>query len=459
MPAYLVLRILLFIPSLFGILLISFFLSRQVPGDPVAQLMGESLENPKTDGSPFKYYREYELAAAKIDRDIPPFYFSLAPSYLPEDYFSEPHKRFKRWYAELARQYAPSASVNAFVRAYHRAGRGCWNDLTDDQRATLLALEGMTDKREMEARLNSLSHSCNDIGQLLFELKDWRDRTNEYALPGIYWWGGNNAFHRWINGLLRFDFGLSLKDGRPATQRVESALIWTVLMNAIALIGLLGIGLPLGVWLAVSKHKKRTAVVSSLLYAGYAVPSFWLATMLLVFFSTTEWGRSMGAWMLRSPLLMAEETQWGDRLRVLILPALSIVLPSLAFVSRQMEQSVRRELGKLYVTTARAKGLSRARIIWNHVVPNALFPVITWLATLIPALLAGSVVIEVIFNIPGMGRLMWESIFGRDWPVVFTVLVLTSCLALAGQLLADILYAFLDPRVQFGTKISGDGTE
>ena len=133
----------------------------------------------------------------------------------------------------------------------------------------------------------------------------------------------------------------------------------------------------------------------------------------------------------------------------LVLPIICLAYPAIAFIARQARSSMIDVLGQEFIKTARAKGLPEKTVIWKHGVRNALFPIITLVATVLPAAIAGSVVIEYIYNIPGLGRTLFESINEQDWPIVFAIMMLGAVLTIAGILLSDILYAMADPRVKY----------
>ncbi|MEL6143598.1 MAG: ABC transporter permease, partial [Bacteroidota bacterium] len=181
-----------------------------------------------------------------------------------------------------------------------------------------------------------------------------------------------------------------------------------------------------------------------------SIPAFWLATLLNNFFTTPafnmDWFPTMGVGEV------SENASWWEVLKTrvyyLCLPILSLVLPSLAYLSRQMRTAVLAELDKAYVKTARLKGMSVHRLLWGHVFRNALFPIITLLAGLFPAMIAGSVLVERIFNLPGMGRMLIEAALAQDWPVMLTILLFNGLLTALGILLADISYALADPRLR-----------
>jgi peptide/nickel transport system permease protein len=184
----------------------------------------------------------------------------------------------------------------------------------------------------------------------------------------------------------------------------------------------------------------------------YSLPNFWIATMLVVFFTTPEYGMD---WFPSLGLgdLPPDAPFWQRFVEAgthLVLPVFCLAYGALAFISRQVRGGMLNVIRQDYIRTAWAKGLNAQPVIWKHAFSNALFPIITMFASIFPAVFAGSVVIEVIFNIPGMGKLTVDAIFQRDWPVVYTVLMLAAVLTMTGILVADILYAIADPRVSYG---------
>ncbi|NND31696.1 MAG: ABC transporter permease, partial [Saprospiraceae bacterium] len=185
----------------------------------------------------------------------------------------------------------------------------------------------------------------------------------------------------------------------------------------------------------------------------YSIPGFWLATVLVVFFTTPEYGAwtdifpSVGIWDATST-----DTQWqiiAKNADLLILPIVVLSTGFMAYLTRIVRNAVIEEKHKTYVVHARNKGLSEKSILWRHVFRNASFPLITLLGSILPAALAGSVVIEVICNVPGTGRLLFDSIMNQDWPVVIGVVLISSVLTIIGLLISDILYQWADPRVNF----------
>ncbi|MFK7798497.1 MAG: ABC transporter permease subunit [Aureispira sp.] len=261
-------------------------------------------------------------------------------------------------------------------------------------------------------------------------------------------------------GFLRGDFGISYFDKKTVASKIGQALYWTLIMNLFAILIAYCISIPLGIRSAVWKikgHKRKDAINTTVLFILYSLPSFWIGTLLLVFFTTGEyspmldWFPTSGAQDLE--LARDPNTTWWEKVldaaHHLVLPIFCITYGSLAYLSRQMRGAMLGVLRQDYIRTARAKGLNEHKILWKHAFRNALFPIITMFSSIFPRAISGSIAIELIYAIPGMGQLVLSSIVARDWPVVFTVVMLVAILTMIGNLIADILYAIVDPRLSY----------
>jgi peptide/nickel transport system permease protein len=256
----------------------------------------------------------------------------------------------------------------------------------------------------------------------------------------------------WLARVVRLDFGNSFVDGQRAIVKIGRAVPVTLLINLLGLFLILLIGIPLGILGAVRKGSFLDNGLSFFLLAGFCVPGFWLALVLVSWF---------GAGLHLLPVsgltsIFHEEMSLGARVvdlaRHLVLPISVILITGLAGVSRFMRSSMLDVLRQNYIRSARARGLSETKVLWGHALPNAVLPLVTLLGLSVPGLLGGSVVLESIFSIPGMGRLFYQSVFARDYPVIMGILVLGAVLTLLGNLLADVAYGFCDPRIHFGQK-------
>lgn len=224
-------------------------------------------------------------------------------------------------------------------------------------------------------------------------------------------------------------------------------------MILMSLILTLFVGIPLGVFLASEKNSKKDKLISLLLYLLYSIPVFWLATIFVVFFTTNEYGSWTNLFPSILPLHFSQDdpfiVKFLSSFEYLILPVICIALHSIAYIARLTRSSVIDQLDLLYVRTARSKGLSSRKILWKHSFRNAMIPILSLLIAAIPASISGSLVIEVIFNIPGMGRLMYESVYGNDWPVLFGVVMLIGVFTVLVYLIGDIFYRVINPKISF----------
>ncbi|HET7452654.1 MAG TPA: ABC transporter permease [Thermoanaerobaculia bacterium] len=252
----------------------------------------------------------------------------------------------------------------------------------------------------------------------------------------------------WFGRAARLDFGRSFQDHRPVSRRIAEALPYTAGLNALALLLSLAVAVPLGAAQARRPGSVFDRASGRLVFLLYSMPSFWMAMILVTIFSTRL------AWL---PLFgVASDPPpagWGaallDRLAHLALPLACLTYGTLAFLTRLVRSAVAEELGREYVLAARARGLSERRALWAHAFRNALLPLITVMGLVVPGLLSGSVIVEQIFAWPGLGRLYFEAVLARDYPVVLGLTFFTAVATLGATLAADVAYAFADPRVRY----------
>ncbi len=264
-------------------------------------------------------------------------------------------------------------------------------------------------------------------------------------------------FVKWLAALVRGDFGYSVVAGRPVGDLLWSVIPNTLLLTATSLLLIFVVGILIGVVQAVRQGGFTDSVLSFLTLTFYSVPSFWLAIMLILVFSVGA--RSFWDWPFYFPssgvvsqghefLPLVERL--GDHLWHLTLPVLSLTLVVAAGVSRYVRSSMLEVIRQDYVRAARARGLPEHRVIFRHALRNALLPVVTLFGLFFPFLLSGTVFIEAVFAWPGMGKLLVDSIFQRDFPVVMAGTFVFAVMVVVGNLLADLLYAVVDPRIRHG---------
>ncbi len=253
----------------------------------------------------------------------------------------------------------------------------------------------------------------------------------------------------WLGRIVKGDLGTSFsRDRRPVLDKITEALPITLFLNVLDLTLILGLAIPIGIYSASRQYSLVDRATTVFVFVGFAMPSFWVALLAMMLF-----GEQLG-WLPISGLRsldydsMSLLGQIGDRIRHLILPVGIAALTGLAGLSRYMRSSMLEVLRQDYIQTARAKGLSERVVVYRHALRNALLPVVTILGLSIPGLIGGSVIAETIFAIPGMGRLFYTSVLMRDYPVVMGITLIGAVLTLFGNLLADLMYVAVDPRLR-----------
>jgi len=261
----------------------------------------------------------------------------------------------------------------------------------------------------------------------------------------------HEQYFSWVGKLARFDLGRSFSsDSRPVVEKIKERLPVTLSLNIIALLLEFGLAIPIGIMAATHRDSWLDKGLTIFVFIGFAVPTFWLALLLMYFFGVKlNWLPISGLHTLGSESYGTLHYLW-DMAKHLVMPIMVASFGSLAGLSRYMRSSMLNVIGQDYITTARAKGLSERVVIYKHALRNALLPLITLLGFSIPGLIGGSVIFESIYSIPGMGQLFYQSVMSRDYPVVMGILVIGAFLTLIGNLIADVCYAVADPRIRHG---------
>lgn len=272
-------------------------------------------------------------------------------------------------------------------------------------------------------------------------------------IPALAWHGSDNRYHVWLKQLGSGHLGRSYRDQRPVSENIAEAFQHTFFITVISLGLLFGLALELGVWLSKAGARNWRQPVLALLYALDSVPLFIVALFLLTVFSSAAYfnifpmygsGPAAGADV---PYYLA----WWYQLPSLVLPVLSLTLVNLPYVTGQIYQAMQHVRGRDFILTARAKGLSERSVLRQHVLRNALLPVITLFTGFLPALVSGAVVIEIIYAIPGTGWLLNNAVLARDFPVLIGLVLCVGLVKVVAHIIADVLYYLADPRIRLPT--------
>ena len=256
-------------------------------------------------------------------------------------------------------------------------------------------------------------------------------------------------YGRWLKRIAFFDFGVSLNDNRPVIKKIVERLPATLLLNFLSIGLMLLLAIPIGFFAAIKPQSWFDRLTTIFVFFGFSVPTYAVALLAMIVF-----GLRLG-WL---PISGLSSLSWApvpvwmkiwDVARHLLLPTLVLGLTSLAGLSRYMRSSMLEVIHQDYIRAAEAKGLTFWRIYGIHALRNALIPLVTLLGLMLPDLIGGGVIIETIFAYPGMGRLGYEAIMTRDYNLIIAITVISAGLTVAGNFLADLLYAYVDPRIRY----------
>ncbi len=256
----------------------------------------------------------------------------------------------------------------------------------------------------------------------------------------------------WLGSIIRLDFGRSFVDDRRVITKISERIPVTLTINLLSMALILLVAIPIGVSSAVRRGSLFDKSATVFVFIGFAIPGFWLALLLMRLFGVNlGWLPLSGLKSLEYDYLTPLAKLW-DLARHLILPVFVSAFAGLAGISRYMRTNMVNVLDEDYIRTARAKGVREKDVVYKHALRNAILPIVTILGLSVPALIGGSVIFESIFAIPGMGRLFFNSVMARDYPVIMGILVVGAVLTLLGNLIADIAYCYVDPRIRLGQK-------
>lgn len=279
----------------------------------------------------------------------------------------------------------------------------------------------------------------------------------------VVWLVGNDWMHVDLNGdgiaeshgtrrgVLRGDFGYSFRTRQPVLEEIGSRVPNTIYLMSVTLFVALAVAIPIGVLSALKQYSPFDFTVTTLAFAGQALPDFWLGLILIIVFYVWLRNPATGEPLLPAGGLYTIGAPFsiGDRIAHLAMPVAAGALGWLAWYSRFLRSSMLDVIHQDYLRTARAKGMPERMVIFKHALRNALIPLITLFALDLPYIFGGAVFIEMIFAWPGMGLLYYQAALQRDYPVLMAVLVIGAIFIIISNLLADILYAYLDPRIHY----------
>ena len=303
-----------------------------------------------------------------------------------------------------------------------------------------------------------------DLPLFYFSVNPLSENINSYKrlIPIIQWNGTANQYNRWLlgsensKGIIRGDFGKSYKTNEPVMQIIKERVGWSIFFSLSAIIIAYLISIPLGITLAKKKGTRFYKWTTSFLLFMYSMPPFFIGILLVMIFANTDvlnWLPASGIKPIEgyehSSTLLQKIT---NTIPYIILPMVCYVYSSISFITHLTEASINEQLTFDYIRTAKAKGLSHHQIIYKHALKNSVLPLITTFSSIFPSVIGGSIIIETLFSIPGMGNQTVQAILAHDYPIVIAIVTLTSIITLISYILTDIVYVLVDKRIKLDIK-------
>lgn len=252
----------------------------------------------------------------------------------------------------------------------------------------------------------------------------------------------------WLGRFVRLDFGKSFVDGKKVIDKIKERIPVTLTINILSLLLIMLIAISIGVLSAVRQYSLFDKLTTIFVFVGFSTPTFWLALILMILFGVTLGLLPISGIQSIDVSGMGPLDRVADWAKHLVLPIGLSAFGGIAGFSRYSRSSMLEVIRQDYIRTARAKGLRESTVILTHALRNALMPIVTILGLAVPGLIGGAVIFETIFAIPGMGQLFYASTMSRDYPTIMGILVIGAVLTLIGNLIADISYALVDPRIR-----------
>ena len=428
MLQYTIQRVLLAIPTLLGITLITFLIMRLAPGDPVDLFLGGA-----AGGEGISTNRQADMEKTRED-----LRHQLG--------LDQPlHVQYLIWLSKLVLRVE---DLSGFERGALLAD-AVLDELSQAERTEIAALDGAERKA---CFLDHFRRLRPESVEALVGAPFWQSRIflveENYSYDGA----GIEVFQADDWRLVTLNLGRSFKDQERVIDHILDRLPITMEINLISLLFAYLVGVPLGILLSVRQNTLVDRLATTGTFMLWSMPSFWVGMLLILFFCNKEffyWFPASGIQSLEASEDWSNLRLLADHAHHMVLPILASSYASFAGVSRYMRTSMLENLRLDYVRTAQAKGLRYRVVVLRHVLRNSLIPIVTLLAGLLPGMIAGSVFIETIFTIPGLGFLAFQSVIVRDYPMAMALFTIGGALSLLGILVADILLKAVDPRIDF----------
>ncbi|MBK6834696.1 MAG: ABC transporter permease [Bacteroidetes bacterium] len=488
MLTYIGKRILVFLPTLFVITLLGFIIAINAPGDPVEKMVSAASSSGELGKQSISQQEQKLFWRKKLGLDLPVFYFSISSLAAPDTLYRVYDKNENTALNRLLDKYGNWNEISNYnlactqfydlviATSVDTAGLSeqQQNKLYDEivqLKFEVQALKSAFTTEAIEAKfttikqiieknvsLNKLQTSYTNLTASYQKIKSNSSVWKNY-IPAINFYGFKNQYHRWLfgdgefsKGIVRFDFGISYVSKQPVGEIISTKITWSLFFSLCSVFLAYIISIPIGVRSAQKRGGAFDRTSSLIIFMLYSLPAFFVAFLLMLLFANPNVLSILPSSGVKPVEGYPEGASFFECARLslpyIILPLICYTYSSFAFLSRTIRGSMLEVLEQDYIRTARAKGLSDNKVIWKHAFKNSLFPLITIFANIFPVAIGGSVILETIFTIPGMGLELYNAIAAQNYPIIIAVMTLTGILTLIGFLVSDILYVLVDPRVR-----------
>ena len=466
MSVFIIKRLLWVVPTLLIIFIICFSLLSYAPQQEVDTYMVNNFGGIKGLEDVEKYEEYYCQSVKKLGLNKPLFYFTVTSQPSPDTLENICFLPQKQLSLDLLNRTGKWETVDAYFGKVEEAlqilsssehpSPGFQSKLAGEIfncKISVRSSDIIDDYVNSHRGQDRLARVLTDIRSMQDRFKDVKPSAN-LLIPEIRWNGTNCRFHRMLSGMFSYEKNISLIDSQPVWQKISKSLGFTLVINLLTLIFSIWVSIRLALWLSANLNSQKERIIRAILFVCYTLPAFWIGSLSLIYLTNSSYGSLLNIFPPGGVGDVSESdnifTLIGIRMYHFILPVLCMSYPVIAYLTTHLRDSLSDTFKSPFMLTAISKGLKRKDALQKHGLKNAIFPFISLLANAIPSLIAGSVIIEVLFNIPGMGRLAYQSVTARDWPVLFNIIFLTGTLTVLTQIILDILYANLDPRIKAG---------
>jgi peptide/nickel transport system permease protein len=459
MLTYLVKRISTLLLSLWIISVCLFFLQKNATVD-VVMLQSKARSNGSFYVHPLAAEKVYRAEAVRLNLDLPLFYFAMKPAMFPDTFYKIQYPEAIKIQKKLLLKTGDWALVQTYFQEltsfYEKVAKTENGALSIFWKQQLQEMANTSDFSALKSACKVSDEMREPFSVEIRKIETLLDRLSNQTpsffawLPSPAWNGFDNQFHSWFSKMIHGDIGISSRDGRPVWDKLEEAIPWTLWVNGLAILMAYMFAMPMGILMAILPKSRWLGWINNILLALYALPAFWVGSMLLFQATLPEYGFSffsISGWsnLQREGGFLGQPVPF---LLQLSLPVFCMAYGLAAYLTSYMQSTFSKVLNEPYMLFAKTKGISNARLYFIHALPNALLTQIVFVAGIVPALITGSVVIEVIFNVPGMGRLFIDSMLSQDFTTVYSFVLLVSVLTAVGLIISDILLVVTDPRIR-----------